>query len=71
MKTKNGLLFGVTLSMSMYQQDLAMLNWRGTYIIYPLDPRLELCQSKVNLDRKHDRPILLSIPTDFWRGTPT
>ena len=47
-------------------QTWATQDGRKTYIIYPLDSRLELCQSKVDLHGKHNGPILLAILSDLW-----
>ena len=34
-----------------------------TYVMVPLDPRLELSQAEMNFDTKHDRPVLLPAGT--------
>ena len=53
------------------RQQTVQFEWsRFTHIIDPLDPRLELRQTEMDLDTEHDRPVRLSIPTLLRLSTP-
>jgi hypothetical protein len=39
-----------------------------TYVMIPLDPRLELSQAEMNFNAEHDRPVLLSAGTGHGLG---
>ena len=44
-------------------QQTAQFEWSEyTHIIDPLDPRLELRQTKVDLDTEHDCPVRSPVP---------